>query len=262
MANQNLEEILITFNKSVFSNVPYVGQLLNEVFFEYGGRKKQNRLNEFTELLRNYFEEAGGIEIDNIVTDNLSDVFESVFRKVVQTSSKEKHILFRNIIVNQIRKPDLNSDHTDTFLDFVSKLTQIEVAILQAHREFSEEYLTTKNAIGTLDAEIRNKELELKNEQDLSDKGYANNHSLKSSELQELRKLSKKQTELLNRIKDFRSHNYYDIAETDFLFYKQNLISNGLLVETEINSFNYVPFQTMLITEVGKRFINYILLSK
>lgn len=85
MDNLEKKEIGVSLTKALFSNIPYVGQILSEVFFEYRGRIKQERLNKFTVLLSDYFSQNCDFNIKNIQSEDFGDLLESVIKRVIQT---------------------------------------------------------------------------------------------------------------------------------------------------------------------------------
>ena len=64
------KEITVSVLKSIFGVIPYGGNALDELFFEYNGRIKQNRLNRFVEILADNFTKDTVINIENIKTED------------------------------------------------------------------------------------------------------------------------------------------------------------------------------------------------
>jgi hypothetical protein len=84
--------------KIFFSLIQYRGQLLSETFFDYRSRVKQDRLNSFIESLVQYLENInGGVTVELQQSEDFGDLFESIVKRVIQTSSKEKAVRFRNV---------------------------------------------------------------------------------------------------------------------------------------------------------------------
>jgi lipoate-protein ligase A len=57
-----------------------VGSFLNEIVFDYRSRVKQNRLNEFIDLLSEEFSKRSHDEVDfkKMESDEFGDLFESI----------------------------------------------------------------------------------------------------------------------------------------------------------------------------------------
>ena len=70
----------------VTSNLPVVGPIITEIF-DYRGKIKQERLNQFTELLENYFSNHKGINLENFRREEFGDLFEEVLKRVTLTKS-------------------------------------------------------------------------------------------------------------------------------------------------------------------------------
>jgi hypothetical protein len=118
----NTKEVLQSTVKSLFGAIPYAGTAFNEVFFDYHSRIKQNRLNNFTEILAEYFEQHQDIQIDNIKTEHFADIFETVLKRVVQTKSKSKLKRFRTILINELKNPTEQIELVDLYLDLITTL--------------------------------------------------------------------------------------------------------------------------------------------
>src|SRR6266496_480635 len=148
------QEAIISAIKSVFGVVPYAGQLLSEVAFDYRSRIKQNRLNNFTQLLVEFFKDTRNIKLENIKTEEFSDLFESVLKRVVQTKSEEKHRRFKNILVNQIQNPSQNIDNSEIYLDLISSLSEIEINILHQHQLYGDKIQHNSTLLSKLEREL------------------------------------------------------------------------------------------------------------
>lgn len=102
-----LHEFGISAAKSAIGAIPYVGALLNEVIFDFRGRIKQERCNRFiyelTKYMANFTE--GDIDFAYIKSDDFSDIFESIIRRVVLNRSEEKMHRFKKILVKQMIAP-------------------------------------------------------------------------------------------------------------------------------------------------------------
>lgn len=140
MPNLNKKEVIESFIRVTFSAIPYAGQALTEVFFDYSGRIKQNRLNRFIELLSEYFLNNPNINIDNIKTEDFSDLFDSVLRRVVATKSEYKLRRFRDILINQIEEPLSEIDDYQLYLDLIVSLSENDIKVLYNHRFFDRQY--------------------------------------------------------------------------------------------------------------------------
>ena len=105
MTKFDKKEIIVSTVKSLFGAIPFGGTALNELFFEYNGQLKQKRLNQFVEILAENFTEDSEINLDNIKTENFSDLFESVLRRVVQTKSELKLNRFKDILIKELNNP-------------------------------------------------------------------------------------------------------------------------------------------------------------
>lgn len=93
-----------SFFKSTLEQIPIVGRIMSDSLFEYRGKLKQNRINEFVEILKDPLQNANPqIEIDAIKSEDFSDLFENVLKHTSQTRSKTKLVAFKNILLKGMR---------------------------------------------------------------------------------------------------------------------------------------------------------------
>lgn len=233
---------------------PWIGQLLNEIFFENRSRVKQDRLNQFTELLENYLSNHRGINLENFQTVEFGDLFESVLKKVVQTNSKGKLKLLSNVITNSLENPKLNIEESEIYLDLISSLTEMEIKVLHEHYKFDQQFPLTQNQMLNLSNIISMKNNALQNI-------ITNNEIAGDDPSRELSNLNEKyliEKNGMDMLQMIRKAVFYNITEGEFLFFKQRLYSKGLLVDNGVGAIGGGTFITMGITEFGKKFIEYI----
>lgn len=129
------KEALVGIAKACLSNVPYAGAMLNELIFDIRGRLVQRRINDFIESFLTYITDIGIIiEDSRLTSEEFNDIYYSIIRKVVETNSKHKLKLFKQILASNT-KVIYESDFRETFLDLVLKLDYIQIEILKLYRD-------------------------------------------------------------------------------------------------------------------------------
>ena len=63
----------------------------------------------------------------------------------------------------------------------------------------------------------------------------------------------------LHTLQLFRKGTFHGLSDDEFLYYKQILLSKGLLTDAGVGSVGHVPFLYMSITEFGIKFIDFLL---
>jgi hypothetical protein len=230
-------------------SIPVLGPALTE-FFEFRGKLKQNRLNQFIELLENYFSNNAGINLKSFQTVEFGDLFESVLKRVVLTQSTEKMRMFKDIIVNQIECPSQSVTDSEIYLDLISELSETEIKILFEYRQVIKKFQPEVTELNDLEHKLSL----LENKVDQSSATY-------NSELLTLQSDVGKKRESLNALQNVYQHDHFGISIDQFLFCKQRLFSKALLVDNGIGSIDGRPFMTMGITQFGIQFIDYIMAS-
>jgi len=252
------KEIVNSIVKSAFALIPYAGQPLNELFYEYRGRVKQNRLNEFSQMLSDYFISNSNINLEALNLVEFSDLFESVILRVARTDSKEKHKRFKDILTNYIEKPNPSIDHTDTFLELVSVLDEVSIQILKTHFEADDEMKTAEKKRSLVKNEIDLVLQRIEKERLLKDNGGTD--ALEELEL-ELSKIYNDESSLVEKIYEvtpYKKSDFYNLTDDDFLYLKQILVSKALMTDPAVSSIGHVAFKHLRITLFGKYFINFI----
>jgi hypothetical protein len=246
------KEVSVSVLKSIFGTIPYGGALLDELFFEYNGRLKQNRLNKFIEILAENFTKNTEIDLSNIKTEDFSDLFESILRRVVQTKSELKLLRFKDILITELRKPSENVELIDHYLDLITNLTEEEITILYNHRFFTTKYEEEIDEMNLLKDNLRSVENQLEKESII----------IGESEFRKQRDAIKieceKKIEYILSFSKFKKADFYNLSENKFMFYKQRLFSKGLLIDNPMNRIGSLPFGHMGITEFGSEFIEFI----
>lgn len=258
MIDQN--ELKKSAIKTFFSLIPYsvLGTALNEVI-EYRSKIKQNRLNQFTELLENYFSNYQGINLENFQTEEFSDLFESVVKRVVQNKSADKLNLYKNVLINQLNNNEFNVDHSEIFLDLISSLQVIEIQILREHRKFKRCINIESSKLNDLESLMIDKLKVLEGTFKPEKTPHERGEMIREFDMYIAKKEAQKV--LVEDLRRIKTPEYYSISESDFLFYKQRLFSKGLLVDEGIGAINNPPFMNMGITEFGNQFVDFIVNS-
>ncbi|MGZ5252895.1 MAG: hypothetical protein ACXWV4_00730, partial [Flavitalea sp.] len=226
------KEIIKSSLKILFSTItyPFLGATLNELL-DARSKIKQERLNQFTELLENFFSNHKGINLENFQTVEFGDLFESVIKRVVQTKQTEKLHFYKNILANQLKDDPHVIDYSEIFLDLLMSLQIVEINILMNYHECETRIENEINGIKKLESLLHEK---LGDINKFSDTNKNINTETKSSSLSEIDKLLKKRTprevKLISLLKS-KNDNIYSISEFNFLFYKQRLFSKGILID-------------------------------
>jgi len=258
MKKDQITEAAISMAKSAFSTIPFAGGALNEIFFDYRSRLKQNRLNSFVELLSAFFSGHPDIDQERLKTEEFSDLFESVIRRVLQTKSKEKHLRFRDILTRQILYPASETENAEICLDLISTLDETAVCILQEHQVWGNRYaeINPKRQVLLTKIKVDGERLnDLKRDVDA--------HQMQIGKLATQIKLNQAKVEVYNttvlNLQKFRKAEFFELTDAEYLYYKQTLYAKGLLIDKGIGTHGgNQTFHYMWLTEFGQRFLDFI----
>lgn len=244
--------------KTMFSLVPFGGQALNEVFYDLRGRIKQERLNDFSALLVEYFDKHGPFEYKSLNAVEFSDLFESVIYRVAHNGSIEKQHRFRDILVGYLENPDRDLDHSGTFLELISTLNEPSIGILKYYALYDHDWRQNEADSLIVGDQITKATNELDREKKLRDQGYANSTDAAANKVRELYQQMEQVEDEKQRLSIYTGAEFYHLSADNFLYLKQILISKALLTDHAVGSIGYQPFLDMRITVFGKQFITYI----
>ena len=256
MVKIDSEEILNSTAKSIFGVVPFAGNALDELFFEYNGRIKQKRLNHFVEILAESFSQDSGINIDNIKTEDFSDLFESVLRRVVQTKSELKLNRFKDILMKELNVPTKQTELIEIYLDLINSLSEEELSILYYHKHFD---LNFEKEIDRMN--VLKDKLNTINQNSKKENVQIDGIQLESEDA-DIQNQIKVIEDWLDDLRKYKTADYYNLDEHRFMFYKQRLFSKGLLIDNRMDRIGNLPFYNMGITEFGMEFIAFIKVSE
>lgn len=261
MKKDQVTEAAISMAKSAFSAIPFAGGALNEIIFDYRSRLKQNRLNSFVELLSAFFTSHPDIDPEQLTTEEFSDLFESVIRRVVQTRSKEKHLRFRDILARQILYPASEIESAEICLDLISTLDETAILILQEHQVWGSHYMAVNPK-----RQVLLDKLKVDGEQFNELKKDFSANQVQIGKLETRIKKNQAKVEAYNtrllRLQKFRGADFFGLADAEYLYYKQTLYAKGLLIDKGIGTHGgNKTFHYMWLTEFGERFLDFIRLT-
>lgn len=220
-----IKEVGISVVKGLLGAVPFAGTALNEALFEARGRIKQRRINTFIEELSSYMASLNknDINFEAIQSEEFSDIFESILKRVAYNRSTEKLHRFKKILVNQMISP-VQPVFTETFLDLVQRLEEPQIAILNHYK---------KMRLGTVDREV------VPAERGVIDGGDAfGKHEVKEP--------------------SYNKPEFFGLDEASYIFFVQDLISKALIIDDSINRYGARPFDILEITQFGMEFLSFL----
>ncbi len=229
--NDQIKESLIGITKASISSIPIAGGMLNELLFDIRGRIAQNRINRFIESFLQHLTEIGvTINYDHFTTESFNDIYFSIIRKVTETNSEHKLMIFKKVLASNV-DCIYESSHRETFLDLVLRLDHIQIEILRLFRETGRS--------GSLDI----------------DDGF-------QGSISEITSKSCKQ-EIIETIKKYQPDMSTLNLEGKYEFYICDLISKSLLVDKKtagntLDDLSHDGFTVLYITDYGKEFLNFI----
>lgn len=256
-----LREVGISATKGAIGAIPFVGTALNEAIFESRGRIKQERVNKFIEMLQDFMRTVSeeSINFQHLKSDEFSDIFESILKRIAYTRSEEKMKRFRKVLISEMQNPS-DTDFTETFLDIISRLEEVQIKILRDIR------IATKNCGGIhekvykIQNEIKKHEVQLKKELGHQENGFANNVPSEQKFIAKKKSIARKKMQILIENQKYYNSDVYGIEHSQYKFYVQDLISKALLQERLIPRNGKEPPVTQIIeiSNYGEEFLNFL----
>lgn len=258
MRDEDLKQGAITTFKALVEAIPVIGGSLN-IFLDHRSKLRQERVNKFIDILSDYFEKESSFSIDPnyLTTDEFGDVFESVLRRIVTTSSQTKLHRFKNILINEIIS-DIKTDHIETFLDLTNSLNDKQIEIMVVFSKIPSSIEKYYEQIPHIEIEIESLKVALENERKIFEKGYANDFSRVNDSINRKTEVLAKQKKCIAEVAEFRNCKYFDMQESDFRILTQDLVGKSLLVDIGMPILGIRPFDVLAVTDFGKSYLNFI----
>lgn len=222
----HFEVVSETVRSTVFSFIP-LGPVFDSLW-NYRANVKQKRIIDFSESVKKTLDEISGEELhaSNFETEDFVDIMEAVYMRVMNTRSVYKLERFRNILVNQIIDPDLETPMFMKYIQLLDQLDDAQIVILSDFR-----YWENEKIIGISVAYMG----------DVGAK-FDDNHVVK---------------ELSGRLKK-------DVTKAEIEYFTNELVSLGLVrnnatVITAMGSSS--PQNDFKISPIGKSFLKFIELN-
>jgi len=255
-----LTELFETSYKTLVGQIPIVGGIINTLMFDFSANLKQSRLNNFTLKLKEYFESVSEeeININNILTPDFHDIFESILIKISRTKSEEKIERYKQIVIGQIKNLK-DFDLVEGFVEITSKLTEHHISVLTDRYRINSDIEENNTKIDILNGLLKDKNEELKN-LEISKYSASKVKQLKKLKLDEIKKIENSIDEA-NDITQYSNstEEKYKISRNEHQRIKHDL-STHFLLEVNVNSNDkYLKrVKSYHITEYGKDYIEFI----
>lgn len=256
-----LREAGLSATKVAIDAIPFVGTALNEIIFESRGRIKQDRINNFIKMLQEYMENVSEDEINfqHLKSEEFSDIFESILKRITHTRSEEKMKRFRKVLVSEMQSPS-DTDFTETFLDIISRLEEVQIKILKDIKVVTENCKGLHELVFKLQNEIMSHRTQLREQLERQEKGYANNVRKEEEEISTKSLILQESLEKLSGNQKYYNSEVNGISFSQYSFYIQDLISKALLQERliPINGKEPPVEKIIEITTYGIEFLKFI----
>ena len=129
--------------KALITFIPGIGGAIGSILSDALADRKEQRLNEFLEDLRNEIaENKDRINIDFVSKVDFLDIFESTTLKIANERSEQKRNAFKNILVTGILSNHHTYDDLDNQIRILEQLNADHILLLRffrAPKEFNSE---------------------------------------------------------------------------------------------------------------------------
>lgn len=245
--------------RSILGAVPSIGVLMTEALYDYRFRLRQDRLNQFTEQLKEVIigKDATAQISDRSISDRISDLVEQVLLHVSRTSAKEKHRRFAHVLLDGLaitEKPDFE----EQFLSLILELNEVQLQILDVHAKFPSTVNESFQRLGKEMVTLRDLNSVQRREHDSKNKGYANNSDRVDSEVRELKRKVERMQAVRNDSMKLRGEQFYGLSRSDYEILTYSLIGRGLMIDIGVINGEFKPAEILSITAYGLRFLEYL----
>ena len=131
ITKEHKENALSLVYKSILGFIP--GGHVVDGLADFRSSVQQERLNKFSEYLRNGFEDVTGkvFEPESLKSIQFIDAFDCIIRKVAATSSEEKLKRYRNVLLKVMYEKN-ESEMFFKYLGLIDEISETQILILSA----------------------------------------------------------------------------------------------------------------------------------
>lgn len=264
LSKKNKHPKVETSLRSLLSAIPWIGGAIIEIGFEHRARLKSERVFQFLENLKSYFEDVSESNIDTefINSNEFADIFEEIINKVAKTEDTRKKERFQQLLIGTTI-PDAKVDQFEIFLELTSKLHENQIILLKKFYEAKPKIQNLEKQIFQLEEELKTSQA---NEQFLKQK--AQNGTIKPEEsiskaISESRYIEKEKISKENEIKSLMTVSridLYGVSDIDINIFVDDLLAKRLLLSVpqtqlgeKINS-----YERMVVSPMGYHYIDFL----
>ncbi len=143
-----LIETQIGIIKGIISALPYIGTMLNEMFFEIPNRINQTRINETVKILEKKLTELDEnvVKQEYLKSEDFFDFSRQLIENCIKIKSEEKRNALASIYIDTfVKNAEYENSKGRLFMDFVVELSPVQMNILK----FIETETVSLKEIGT-----------------------------------------------------------------------------------------------------------------
>lgn len=127
-----VRETLTSVIKASIANIPIMGSFLNEALFDVHSRIKQERVEQFIQLLERKIDQLSleSVTLSKFRSDDFTDLLEDVILKATRARQKEKLKLYAGIIASKVKsEPVVEFDFQ--CIDIIDQLSLHELLVIE-----------------------------------------------------------------------------------------------------------------------------------
>ena len=143
-SHMGLPEAQESIAKVTFSVIPYIGPILNELFFEFPNRVKQNRVNKLVNILKRKIEriESQLVTKEYLLTEDFFDISSLVFENSTRIRTEERREALAKLYIISLQESiDFDISIYRIFVDFIVELKEMQIVILKYVQNYQDELL-------------------------------------------------------------------------------------------------------------------------
>jgi|SRR5690554_977874 len=263
MKNKTNQIAKTTF-RSLVSAIPYIGGAIIEATWEHHNRVKSERITNFVEQLKAYFEDIDKSKVDKdfIESNRFTDIFEEVINTVSKTDDEKKVERLKQILSGSIA-PDANVNRFENFIDLIRRLSDDQILILERFARNKSKSEKVRSKISTLEIELTDSVNNLTDLKEKAKLGTINSNesigkAMKTSDTIEFELVTLKNE--YKELTQFIRSDFENLTEDEAEYLIEDLISKRLLLNVKQNQLgnHENTFGEISISIIGDQFIKYL----
>jgi hypothetical protein len=260
----NKSQITKTTLRALTASIPVIGGAALEMVFEHRSRLKSERVFQFLENLKLYFEEVSESKINTefINSNEFADIFEEIINKVAKTEDERKKERFKQLLIGTTI-PNAKVYQFEIFLELTSKLHENQIILLKKFYQAKPKIQNLEKQISQLQDELKKSKAKEDSLKIKAEEGTIKPSESITKEIEKSRSIEQNKILRENEIKKLMAisrEDLFKVSDIDMNIFVDDLLAKRLLLDvSEVqHGEKSNSYERMVISPMGHHYIEFL----